>query len=221
MIELNAASGNTDYLRSLAGGVCETSDTNHNQGCNLSKQDAFMKRETKSCEACGMSITPNSRKSKDSAVMTNRLCISCAKLKKSKHYCGICKKIRNQADNGTWVRCNGCKVWVHAECDKFPKNNFKDLGTDYYCPECKARFNFELSDSETLQFKRRHNKKCNSNSILPSKVDVVCSGVEGIYFPSLHLVVCKCGYCGIEKQQLNEWERHTGSKTKTGSLVSG
>lgn len=38
MIELNAASGNTDYLRSVSGGVCETSDTNHNQGCNLAKQ---------------------------------------------------------------------------------------------------------------------------------------------------------------------------------------
>ncbi|XP_073315151.1 histone-lysine N-methyltransferase ATX4-like [Primulina huaijiensis] len=213
-IELNAASGNTDYLRSVTGGVCETSDTNHNQGCNLAKRDPFMKRETKSCEACGMSIIPNSRKSKDSAVVTNRLCISCAKLKKRKHYCGICKKIWNQTDNGTWVRCNGCKAWVHAECDKFPKNNFKDLGTDYYCPECKARFSFELSDSEILQVKHSYNKKSNSNSILPSKVAVVCSGVEGIYFPSLHLVVCKCGYCGIEKLQLNEWERHTGSKTK-------
>lgn len=27
-------------------------------------------------------------------------------------------------------------------------------------------------------------------------------------------VVCKCGSCGSEKQQLSEWERHTGSKVK-------
>ncbi|KAK9291988.1 hypothetical protein L1049_019940 [Liquidambar formosana] len=38
--------------------------------------------------------------------------------------------------------------------------------------------------------------------------------MEGIYFPSLHLVVCKCGFCGTEKQALSEWERHTGSKAK-------
>lgn len=25
-------------------------------------------------------------------------------LKKRKHYCGICKKIRNPSDSGTWVR---------------------------------------------------------------------------------------------------------------------
>ncbi|EPS60451.1 hypothetical protein M569_14352, partial [Genlisea aurea] len=58
------------------------------------------------------------------------------------------------------------------------------------------------------------NGKKNGNATLPQKVAVVCSGVEGIYFPSLHLVVCKCGFCGLEKQTLNEWQRHTGSKKK-------
>ncbi|KAK6135203.1 hypothetical protein DH2020_031048 [Rehmannia glutinosa] len=215
MIEINAAAGNLDYLRSHTRGVFVDSDSNQDQNCNSVEGDVHMKKESQSCEACGGSIVPNlSRKSISSAAGTNRLCTSCARLKKMKHFCGICKKIRNQSDNGTWVRCNGCKVWVHAECDKFSKNKFKDLGTsDYYCPECKARFNFELSDSETLQFKAKNNKK-NGKLALPDKVAVVCSGVEGIYFPSLHLVVCKCGSCGMEKQALSEWERHTGSKTK-------
>ncbi|KAL0299672.1 UNVERIFIED_CONTAM: Histone-lysine N-methyltransferase ATX4 [Sesamum radiatum] len=150
MVEINAAAGNLDYLRSLTRGVFEASDSNQDQHCDSVEQ-----------------------------------------LKKMKHYCGICKKIRNQSDNGTW-----------------------DLGTsDYYCPECKARFNFELSDSETLQVKAKNNKK-NGKFALPDKVAVVCSGVEGTYFPSLHLVVCKCGSCGAEKQALSEWERHTGSRTK-------
>ncbi|KAK2973586.1 hypothetical protein RJ640_023236 [Escallonia rubra] len=82
--------------------------------------------------------------------------------------------------------------------------------TDYYCPGCKAKFNFELSDSEDWQPKAKNNR----NNGLPDKVTVVCTGVEGLYFPSLHLVVCKCGSCGTEKQALSEWERHTGSKTK-------
>ncbi|KAG8381151.1 hypothetical protein BUALT_Bualt06G0092600 [Buddleja alternifolia] len=215
MVEINAAAGNMDHLRSVTRGVFEASDSNQDQDYNSVKQDVFMEKESQSCEACGMSIAPNlSRKSNDSVIGTNRLCTSCARLKKMKHFCGICKKIRNQLDNGTWVRCNGCKVWVHAECDRFSKNNFKDLGTsDYYCPECKARFNFELSDSETMQIKSKNSKK-SGKSALPNKVAVVCSGMEGLYFPSLHLVVCKCGYCGKEKQALSEWERHTGSKIK-------
>ncbi|KAL2226964.1 UNVERIFIED_CONTAM: Histone-lysine N-methyltransferase ATX5 [Sesamum indicum] len=215
MVEINAAAGNLDYLRSLTRGVFEASDSNQDQHCDSVEQDIHMKKESRSCEACGVSMAPNlSRKSNNSAAGTNRLCTSCARLKKMKHYCGICKKIRNQSDNGTWVRCHGCKVWVHAECDKFSNNNFKDLGTsDYYCPECKARFNFELSDSETVQVKAKNNKK-NGKFALPDKVAVVCSGVEGTYFPSLHLVVCKCGSCGAEKQALSEWERHTGSRTK-------
>ncbi|KAK4431340.1 Histone-lysine N-methyltransferase ATX5 [Sesamum alatum] len=215
MVEINAAAGNLDYLRSLTRGVFEASDSNQDQHCDSVEQDVHMKKESRSCEACGVSVAPNlSRKSNNLAAGTNRLCTSCARLKKMKHYCGICKKIRNQSDNGTWVRCHGCKVWVHAECDKFSNNNFKDLGTsDYYCPECKARFNFELSDSEAVQVKAKNNKK-NGKFALPDKVAVVCSGVEGTYFPSLHLVVCKCGSCGTEKQALSEWERHTGSRTK-------
>ncbi|KAL8537940.1 hypothetical protein ACS0TY_000040 [Phlomoides rotata] len=215
MVEINAAAGNLHYLHSITRRVFEDSDLSQDQHCNsVEPQDAHMKRESQSCEACGMSIAPNlSRKTHNSAAGTNRLCTACTRLKKMKHYCGICKKIRNQSDNGTWVRCNGCKVWVHAECDKFSKNKFKDLGTsDYYCPECKARFNFELSDSETAC--KARNKKKNSKFALPDKVGVVCCGVEGVYFPSHHLVVCKCGYCGMEKQALSEWERHTGSKTK-------
>ncbi|KAG8390412.1 hypothetical protein BUALT_Bualt01G0080600 [Buddleja alternifolia] len=215
MVEINAAAGNMGYLRSLTRGLFEASDSNQDHDCNSIKQEVFMEKETQSCEACGVSIESKfSRKSNDSVAGTNRLCTSCARLKKIKHYCGICKKIRNQSDNGTWVRCNGCKVWVHAECDKFSKGNLKDLGkNDYYCPECKARFNFELSDSENLQIKSKNNKK-NGNYSLPDKVAVVCSGVKGIYFPSLHLVVCKCGSCGTQKQALSDWERHTGSKTK-------
>ncbi|KAG6410035.1 hypothetical protein SASPL_128082 [Salvia splendens] len=210
MVEISAAAAKSHYPHSLRRRVFEATGLNQDQQCSSAEPDAHLKKESECCEACGTSIAPYL--SKKIFPGTNRLCTSCTRLKKMKHYCGICKKIRNQSDNGTWVRCNGCKVWVHAECDKFSKRNFKDLAaSDYYCPECKARFNFELSDSETLQSK---NKKKNGNFALPDKVAVVCCGVEGIYYPSLHLVVCKCGCCGMEKQALSEWERHTGSKTK-------
>ncbi|CAI9762478.1 unnamed protein product [Fraxinus pennsylvanica] len=215
MVEINAAAGNLDYFHSFTRGVVEVSDSNQDQSCNSPKQETFRKTGTQSCEACGLSMPPNvSRILNDRPAGTNRLCTSCARLKKMKHYCGICKEIKNQLDSRTWVRCNGCKVWVHAECDKFSTNDLEDLGTiDYYCPECKARFNFELSDSDNKQTKAKENKK-NGNFVLPNKVAVVCSGIDGIYFPSLHLVVCKCGYCGTEKQPLSEWGRHTGSKSK-------
>ncbi|XP_022561658.2 histone-lysine N-methyltransferase ATX4-like [Brassica napus] len=142
------------------------------------------------------------------------LCKPCSRLTKSKHTCGICKKISNHLDRQTWVKCDGCKVWVHAECDKTSDKHLKGLGeTDYYCPTCRAKFNFELSDSEKPDSKSKLGKG-DGGMVLPDKVIVVCSGVEGIYFPSLHLVVCKCGSCGPQKKQLSEWEKHTGSKVR-------
>ncbi|KAL3524406.1 hypothetical protein ACH5RR_017240 [Cinchona calisaya] len=212
MVEINAAAGNLQYLQSLTRGVYEASDSNQNQERNLLNKERFRKKEAESCEACGLSISHKiPKKLNGSNLGGHQLCASCARLKKIKHYCAICKKIWNHADRGTWVRCDGCKAWVHAECDKISSNKFKVLGnSEYYCPECKARFNFELSDSENLLPKTKNNKK----NGLPDKVSVVCSGVEGIYFPSLHSVVCKCGSCGTEKQALSEWERHTGCNTK-------
>ncbi|CAN4085742.1 unnamed protein product [Withania somnifera] len=220
MVEINAAAGNLDYLRSIPQGVFEACDSNQDQKCNSPSQARFKellkKKELDSCDACGSSLLSNpSRKLNDSTFRSQRLCTACARLKKRKHFCGICKKIQNPSDSGTWVRCDGCKVWVHAECDKISSRNLKELSTsDYYCPECRARFNFELSDSENMNSKAKNNKNDCQVVALPDKVSVICSGVEGIYFPRLHLVVCKCGYCGAQKQALSEWERHTGSKIK-------
>ncbi|KAL4557002.1 hypothetical protein LXL04_035172 [Taraxacum kok-saghyz] len=210
MVEINAAAGNLDYLESIPRGVQNLEHERVSQ-----KQEISNRRHSQSCEGCGSTISLRMlRKMNDMSPKNRLLCNTCAKLTKLKHYCGICKKIWNRADTVSWVRCDGCKVWVHAECDKISGHHFKDLGaTDYYCPDCKAKFNFELSDSETCQPKHRCNKK-QEEMVLPDKVTVVCTGVEGVYFPSLHLVVCKCGSCGTEKLALSEWERHTGSKVK-------
>ncbi|KAI3783570.1 hypothetical protein L1987_42654 [Smallanthus sonchifolius] len=214
MVEINAAAGNLDYLDSIPREVHETRGSNQEHE-RVKKQEMIKRRHTQSCEGCGSTISLRMlRKMNETAPNNRLLCNTCARLTKLKHLCGICKKIWNRSDTVSWVRCDGCKVWVHAECDKISGHHFKDLGTsDYYCPDCKAKFNFELSDSETCQPKSRYNKK-QEEMVLPNKVTVVCTGVEGIYYPSLHLVVCKCGSCGTEKLALSEWERHTGSKLK-------
>ncbi|KAI4337961.1 hypothetical protein L6164_016322 [Bauhinia variegata] len=218
--DINTAAGNTGYDETILKSFLEAPGSNQDAGYHFLNQDLFdRKKDMRPCEACGMDLSfKMSKKMKDSAPGGQFLCKTCARLTKSKHYCGICKKIWNHSDSGSWVRCDGCKVWVHAECDKISSNLFKNLGgTDYYCPTCKAKFDFELSDSEKSQPKVKLNKNSgqhNGQLVLPNKVTVLCNGVEGIYFPSFHLVVCKCGFCGTEKQALSEWERHTGSKSR-------
>ncbi|XP_065867990.1 histone-lysine N-methyltransferase ATX5 [Euphorbia lathyris] len=214
--DINMAAGNPTYDETVYRWLHEATGSYQDQDCYFQNQDIFgNNKSSRPCDGCGINLPFKlSKKMKTLTPGGQFLCKTCAKLTKSKHYCGICKKIWNHSDSGSWVRCDGCKVWVHAECDKISNNRFKDMGsTDYYCPSCKAKFNFELSDSEKGQPKTKCNQS-NSQPALPSKVTVVCSGVEGIYFPSLHLVVCKCGSCGPAKLALSEWERHTGSKVK-------
>ncbi|CAJ1974389.1 unnamed protein product [Sphenostylis stenocarpa] len=213
--DINTAASNNGYDDSILKAFHEVTHSNHYAGYRFLNQDLFDKKDTRPCEACGLSLPYKIlKKTRDSSPGGQFLCRTCARLTKSKHYCGICKKVWNHSDSGSWVRCDGCKVWVHAECDKISNHLFKNLeGTDYYCPTCKAKFDFELSDSEKPHPKVKWNKN-NEQLVLPNRVTVLCNGVEGIYFPSLHSVVCKCGFCGAEKQALSEWERHTGSKSR-------
>ncbi|KAG5050365.1 hypothetical protein JHK85_011468 [Glycine max] len=186
--DINTAATNNGYDDSILKAFQEVSGTNQYAGYHFLNQDLFDKKETRPCEACGLSLPYKMlKKTKDSSPRGQFLCKTCARLTKSKHYCGICKKVWNHSDSGSWVRCDGCKVWVHAECDKICSNLFKNLeGTDYYCPTCKAKFDFELSDSEKPQPKVKWSKN-NGQLVLPNRVTVLCNGVEGIYFPSLHL----------------------------------
>ncbi|CAI0449935.1 unnamed protein product [Linum tenue] len=221
MQEINLIAGNTAceepalrWLQEASGSNQYQDSQSPNQASILISLVMFMKKKNKwSCEGCGIYLSPKlSKNTKSPSPGGQLLCKTCARLTKSKHCCGICKKFWNHSDSGSWVRCDGCKVWVHAECDKISRNRFKDLGaTDYYCPPCQAKFNFELSDSERCEPK---SKSSIGKQPPPNKVSVICSGVEGIYYPSFHMVICKCGTCGTEKQPLSEWERHTGSKIR-------
>ncbi|GMN42921.1 hypothetical protein TIFTF001_012121 [Ficus carica] len=171
--------------------------------------------EARPCDGCGLSLLCKvMKKAKGSSSKTHHLCKHCAKLKKSKQYCGICKKIWHHSDEGNWVCCDGCNVWVHAECDKISGKLFKDLeNIDYYCPDCKAKFNCDSLDLEKCQLKI-HSTGNKKQTLMPENVAVVCNGIDGTYIPELHLVMCNCGSCGSRKQTLSEWERHTGCRAK-------
>ncbi|KAJ0837379.1 putative [histone H3]-lysine(4) N-trimethyltransferase transcription regulator SET family [Helianthus annuus] len=111
--------------------------------------------------------------------------------------------------------CDGCNLWVHAECNEISSNHFMDPeNNEYCCPECKGQFSFDQSVVDESQSKVSSCTESNDQSTLPDKIVVVCTDVEGIYYPNLHLIQCKCGSCGTRKQTPSEWERHTGSRAK-------
>ncbi|KAL1329214.1 histone-lysine N-methyltransferase ATX3 isoform X2 [Arachis ipaensis] len=178
-------------------------------------------QDTISCAGCYLMLPCKTmKKIKDPSGASQFYCKHCFKLRKSKQYCGICKKIWHHSHGGNWVCCDRCNVWVHAECDKISIELFKDLeNTDYYCPACKGNFNKKVPIPKTSKSKKKYNVEDrlvenSQKSIVPETVTVVCNGMEGLYFPKLHLIMCKCSSCGSRKQTPSEWERHTGSRAK-------
>ncbi|XP_009774695.1 histone-lysine N-methyltransferase ATX4-like isoform X2 [Nicotiana tabacum] len=200
-------------------GIEEATGSNQELDLCFSDQDGYDKRkDTRRCDSCYL-IFPfrTMKKVKDTMSKAQFFCGHCVKLRKSKQYCGICKNIWHHSDGGDWVCCDGCDVWAHVECADISSNVLKNLqNTDYFCPECKANSDKKMSVSEQRgAIASVSNRLKESNgSVMPDKITVVCTGVEGIYYPDLHLVQCKCGSCGTRKLTLSEWERHTGCRAK-------
>ncbi|CAI0440422.1 unnamed protein product [Linum tenue] len=172
-------------------------------------------KEMKCCGGCSLMLPCKVVKSrKDSVYMTELLCKHCAKLRKSNQYCGICKKIWHHLDGGNWVCCDGCNVWIHAECDNISKKLFKDLeNNQYYCPDCKVKFKVPPLDSNRRMLPVK-SILSTEEAMAPEKVIVVCNGMEGTYLRKLHSILCSCGSCGSRKQTPSEWEKHTGCRAK-------
>lgn len=187
----------------------ETTGSNHDLECQSQIQGE--EKPGSRCQSCGLILkSKNANKMKQTP--EHMVCKHCAKLLRSKQYCGICKKIWHHTDGGNWVCCDGCQVWVHAECDKICINLEDIEKTDYYCPGCKPKFNVKSAKAKKNISKVRDAK--NEQEAQLGEIAVVCFGVDGTYFPELHMVLCHCGSCKTQKLMLSEWERHTGCRGK-------
>lgn len=85
----------------------------------------------------------------------------------------------------------------------FPEVSVKLSKIDKCCSACK-KVSSNLDE----------NSLCLDCGVKSDFIAVICNGMEGIYFPALHMVQCRCGYCSIKKMTVGEWERHAGSRAK-------
>ncbi|KAF5451749.1 hypothetical protein F2P56_026826 [Juglans regia] len=214
ILDTNLGAGEIAIPEENPKAIKEATASNLDQQYYSQNQDEYYK-DTIPCDGCGLFLPCKTmKKMKGPTCETLLLCKHCAKLRKSRQYCGICKKIWHHSDGGNWVCCDGCNVWVHAECDNISSELFKDLESiDYYCPDCKAKSNNEISTLGRCQPKLSSVEN-RGETVLPEKVTVVCNGMEGTYIRRLHSVICNCGLCGSKKQTPSEWERHTGCRAK-------
>ncbi|KAL3613494.1 hypothetical protein CASFOL_042639 [Castilleja foliolosa] len=194
----------------------EATGSNQESECIIPQEIIGKRKDTRACGSCGL-IFPSKmvKKIKDTKAEAHFVCEHCVKLRKSKQFCGICKQIWHHTDGGSWVCCDGCDVWVHAECANISTKHLKDLkSVDYFCPECRVDPSSEVVDLDKQYFCSRPAEERIENKKPPDEIAVICNGMEGIYCTSLNLVQCTCGSCGEKKYALSVWERHTGCRAK-------
>ncbi|CAJ1877047.1 unnamed protein product [Sphenostylis stenocarpa] len=179
---------------------------------------SYQDQGTISCAGCGLMLPCKTvKKIKDPSSVPQHYCKPCSKLIKSKQYCGICKKIWHHSDGGNWVRLSTFSMYVvivamfgfMRSVTKFLVNFSRRLIS--LIDEGSGKYGLLLP---RLQGKIPSSMENNRKLVLPENLAVVCNGMEGIYIPKLHLVMCNCGLCGSRKHTLTEWERHAGCKAK-------
>ncbi|KAJ4828953.1 hypothetical protein Tsubulata_028376 [Turnera subulata] len=185
LLETNSCTVQTEYPETYLNGLQEDRDLYaQNQGaCH---------QDLRCCDGCNLILPCKTMKRRNgSTFQIELLCKHCFKLRKSIQYCGICKKTWHHSDGGSWVCCDGCNVWVHAECDNISGKLLKDLEhIDYFCPDCKLKFKLQSQHVERRKPPAKSITK-NGQSVPADKLTVVCNGMEGTYFPKLYLQVLK------------------------------
>ncbi|MCD7447927.1 hypothetical protein HAX54_036295 [Datura stramonium] len=102
----------------------------------------------------------------------------------------------------------------------FPEECYKDRTPSprsHLFPEVSVKLrkiNICCSACKKISSNLNENSLCPNCRVISDNITVICNGVEGIYFPALHMVQCKCGSCSSKKQKVGEWERHAGSRAK-------
>uniref|UniRef100_A0A0D9UYC6 Histone-lysine N-methyltransferase n=1 Tax=Leersia perrieri TaxID=77586 RepID=A0A0D9UYC6_9ORYZ len=197
---------------SIPDGLQEGTGSNNEQECQSEAQ--VVGKSPGCCDSCGNRL-PSKIAKKKKLAGEQLLCRHCDKLLQSKQYCGICKKIWHHTDGGNWVCCDECQIWVHVECDQ-TCINMEDLeNAEYFCPDCKSRRN-TVCPVEKEQTETPNSSECASISKekLPEMIPVFCFGMDGMYLPQKHMILCQCNCCKGRLMSPSEWERHTGSRKK-------
>lgn len=193
-------------------------------GCGDATQVAYARKDEqllqlenehkRECSSCGGKLPSKLvLKQKNGSSQNQSLCRHCFKLYKFKQYCGICKRVWHPTDKGSWVQCDRCQIWIHAECAKINYKHLKDLkDVEYFCPDCKKGLGIEALHKQHMEITA---SKTSRSATVPDYLSVVCSGKEGKYLPKHHLVLCECHGCGKGRRMgITEWERHTGCRSK-------
>jgi len=128
--------------------ICDMCDRAFHSDCLTPKLNEIPKGdwycpECKKCKSCTAPLTkepgfPNIEKNLWND--EHLLCSSCIKRFKNNEYCPVCYTIVDDEEDGNYINCDQCNLWVHAECDGMNDKQFKAaIKASYMCPLCRSK----------------------------------------------------------------------------------
>ncbi|UKK02953.2 hypothetical protein MACK_003054 [Theileria orientalis] len=125
----------TDKVKDV---VCVSCNISAHRGCCNPVVPNLLFIESWKCDSCTQCISCGYRDTTCIEYLNWGLffffCLKCWELLERSNYCGICYKVWTNFDTNTqkWVQCEGCKLWIHVECDDLAR-----IITD--CPSSKSQ----------------------------------------------------------------------------------
>eukprot|EP00375_Theileria_parva_P001766 XP_764441.1 hypothetical protein [Theileria parva strain Muguga] len=103
--------------------VCVSCSTSAHRSCCYPMVPNLLFIESWKCDYCTQCISCGYRDITCADYLNWGLffffCLKCWELLERSNYCGICYKVWTNFDTSSqkWVQCEGCKLWIHIECD--------------------------------------------------------------------------------------------------------
>ncbi|XP_078661528.1 histone-lysine N-methyltransferase 2C-like [Branchiostoma floridae x Branchiostoma belcheri] len=128
--------------------VCDTCDKGYHTFCLKPAMNTIPKNgwKCKNCRVCGDcgSRTPGSGPS-SRWHLNYSVCDSCYQQRNKGLYCPVCGKAYRHFTQKEMLQCDGCRKWIHAECDDsvdmatYQQMKETECHYEYLCPVCKNK----------------------------------------------------------------------------------
>jgi hypothetical protein len=133
------------------------------------------------CENCGITDTPQWRKGWFSNILNRSvvLCNACGLKYNKNQFCPYCMyvyyKEEDKKSKNTWLICEACQRWVHAECEQQygGKEQVQQWSQfhSYLCPGCR---DLNISNPESAGHTFAHSS--------PEPMEISTESAEGAHF---------------------------------------
>lgn len=123
--------------------ICDACDRVFHSKClKISNSGSFLCQDCVNCRSCGKVLRSPVDETSPLWVYGFRCCEECYAKVQDNIYCPVCVKVYSEDTDETFIMCDRCQLWVHAQCEKMNEEQVASHeGKIFHCSRCRSEIN--------------------------------------------------------------------------------